>query len=162
MSAPGGFAPGHVGLLPGAHLVELGEVNPLAVERNRGVGDGLLRPHRHQRFIPPIGVQQSQLRAGSIGLVQPGLIEMVDVVIFLGIGPRNAHVDDGIVEATPLSAPNRRRQVVGRVPAAPRGPPGIILAPPLRLVLKLAGLQQTDRGGKQRGKRQNGDSAEFS
>ena len=39
----------------------------------------------------------SRSSARRIGLMQPGLVEVVDVVILLRIGTRHAHVDDGII-----------------------------------------------------------------
>ena len=57
---------GHVGLFLGAHLVELGEVNPLAVERHRRVGDGLRGPTATSDSSRPSGCSSRSSAPGAL------------------------------------------------------------------------------------------------
>lgn len=50
--------------------------------------------------------------------MQSGLREVIDVVIFLWIRPRHAHVHDGIVVGDRFVGCNLRRQIPARIPSA--------------------------------------------
>jgi hypothetical protein len=66
--------PGHMRLTQG-HVLKLGVIDPLAIERNDRVGDRFVLQGGHQAFVFAAGMQQSQLRPRRIGLMQARLVK---------------------------------------------------------------------------------------
>src|SRR5262249_37447236 len=85
--------------------------------RHDGVGDRFLEFHRHEGFVAAVRVQQTQLGSRCIGLMQARLVEVVDPVIRVGVGPRDADIDDRIIVLNALVRRAGGRAIASLVPA---------------------------------------------